>query len=325
MPLSLRLQGTSFETMMEEFSRYFGGFQASTEWRQREFGWGAEFIADGGVTSIRSRHRAPCVLWATEETQAQLSFVFPRRGIKEVHFGSSSTRVGPGQILLTKTTEPSSVTLHGTSTELDGLLLNWDQTAKAAVALFERPMTQRLELAPVLDATSEPGQFITQLSGCLIQGMRGQGCQRLSAIAISNLSEALIDCVLRVIPHNYTYLLARPVQSISPWHVRRAIEYMHSNLQQPLTIRQIAEEVGISVRALEYGFSDFKQTTPAAHMRMMRLEGARADLLDAECLLSIREVCLKWGFCHFGRFAVSYGQTYGEKPSETRQRVRSRR
>ncbi|MGO7682234.1 helix-turn-helix domain-containing protein, partial [Rhizobium johnstonii] len=52
-----------------------------------------------------------------------------------------------------------------------------------------------------------------------------------------------------------------------------------------------------------------------------RLRAARQELLDPESKETMKAVCLKWGFFHFGRFSAVYKTTYGEYPSDTRKRV----
>jgi transcriptional regulator GlxA family with amidase domain len=96
---------------------------------------------------------------------------------------------------------------------------------------------------------------------------------------------------------------------------------MQANINQPITMPMVAEAAGVSVRALETGFRAFRDTTPAAYLLRLRLRAARQDLLDPENNQAMREICLKWGFFHFGRFSAVYRTTYGENPSDTRRRV----
>jgi transcriptional regulator GlxA family with amidase domain len=70
------------------------------------------------------------------------------------------------------------------------------------------------------------------------------------------------------------------------------------------------------------GFRTFKDTSPAAYLHTLRLRAVRQDLLDPENSQTMKEICLKWGFFHFGRFATAYRATYDEYPSDTRKRVR---
>jgi transcriptional regulator GlxA family with amidase domain len=61
-----------------------------------------------------------------------------------------------------------------------------------------------------------------------------------------------------------------------------------------------------------------KGTPSAAHLRNPSFS---EDLLDPSNLESVKDICLKWGFFHFGRFSSAYREVYGEKPSDTKRRA----
>jgi AraC-like DNA-binding protein len=79
----------------------------------------------------------------------------------------------------------------------------------------------------------------------------------------------------------------------------------------------LAEATGISIRSLQYGFRRFRNITPLAYLREVRLEAAQAELSSPLNMLSIKDVALKWGFTHMGHFAARYRAAYGETPSQT--------
>ncbi|MFF0952194.1 helix-turn-helix transcriptional regulator [Rhizobium leguminosarum] len=99
---------------------------------------------------------------------------------------------------------------------------------------------------------------------------------------------------------------------------------MHANIATPLDMSMVAEAAGVSVRSLESGFRVFKETTPAAYLRTIRLRAARGDLLDPLNRLSVKNICLKWGFFHFGRFSAVYRASCGERPSDSKKRAATR-
>jgi transcriptional regulator GlxA family with amidase domain len=127
--------------------------------------------------------------------------------------------------------------------------------------------------------------------------------------------------LVRSVPHRFSHLLDKKIHLIAPRHVRRAIDFMQANIGQPFTMQTVAEDVGVSVRSLETSFRAFKGTTPGAYLRTMRLRAAREDLLNPSTRQSVRDICLKWGFFHFGRFSMVYKATFGESPSDTRKRA----
>ena len=92
---------------------------------------------------------------------------------------------------------------------------------------------------------------------------------------------------------------------------------MRENLHANLTIEQLAEQAGVSVRTLFAGFKSFLNTTPMSYLKELRFEQAHMELLQNEHV-SVTDVAFKWGFSHLGRFSQEYKRRYGELPSCTR-------
>ncbi|MGD9480291.1 MULTISPECIES: helix-turn-helix transcriptional regulator [Rhizobiaceae] len=96
---------------------------------------------------------------------------------------------------------------------------------------------------------------------------------------------------------------------------------MIANIAEPLTLDKIAAVSGVSERALQMGFRQFKMTTPMAYLRYLRLEAMHQDLKGGQPGMELKEVGLRWGFLHMGRMAAEYRSRYGELPSETYKRA----
>ncbi|WP_175470244.1 helix-turn-helix transcriptional regulator [Curtobacterium sp. MCBA15_001] len=100
--------------------------------------------------------------------------------------------------------------------------------------------------------------------------------------------------------------------------VRAAVEYIHANADLPITVIDVAEAVGASVRALQSAFQRHLESTPNTYLRNVRLDRVRALLLRADpAVASVAGIASAWGFLHLGRFAATYTQRVGEKPSAT--------
>jgi AraC-like DNA-binding protein len=96
--------------------------------------------------------------------------------------------------------------------------------------------------------------------------------------------------------------------------VRRALE-VADPLVTPL---ELARAAGVSLRTLQDAFHQELQTTPTAHLRRRRLEGAHAELRRlAYDATTVEAVAHRWGFTNYGRFTRSYRATYGVSPAAT--------
>jgi AraC family ethanolamine operon transcriptional activator len=100
--------------------------------------------------------------------------------------------------------------------------------------------------------------------------------------------------------------------------VRRAEEYMRAHLREPVTLRDLCREAGVSERAVQYGFREVLGMSPKAYFKAKRLNGLRRDLKSADpACTSVAEVAGRWGFWHTGNLAADYLRLFGELPSDT--------
>lgn len=103
-----------------------------------------------------------------------------------------------------------------------------------------------------------------------------------------------------------------------PALLRRAIEFMDSNVDSDIALVDIAEAIHVTPRAVQYMFRKHLDTTPLQYLRRVRLHHAHQDLLRADRMHdTVTTIAARWGFMHSGRFAVLYRQTYGQSPHTT--------
>ena len=187
--------------------------------------------------------------------------------------------------------------------------------------LIERPVTRPLEFAPNIDLAKDAGLAITALAGALQAGLAGDAPLLRSPIAMQRMKETTIALLLESVPHRFSDGLRAPVTAVSPYYVKRAIEYMWANAYRPVSAGEIAAECGVGVRALNSGFRRFKAMPMMAYLREIRLSAVRQELRDPTSVGAIGEIAGKWGFTHLGRFSSEYEKRFGELPSQTRRRT----
>jgi transcriptional regulator GlxA family with amidase domain len=132
------------------------------------------------------------------------------------------------------------------------------------------------------------------------------------------IASALVSTLLVSMPHNRQRALEAASTSIAPFFVRRAERFIEENARQAVDLEDLAGVAGVSTRALQMGFRRFRNTTPTAYLRAIRLELARTELARAKrnggSVTSIGHLC---GFGHLGRFAADYKARFDESPSQT--------
>ncbi|MDR1678081.1 MAG: GlxA family transcriptional regulator [Deltaproteobacteria bacterium] len=99
--------------------------------------------------------------------------------------------------------------------------------------------------------------------------------------------------------------------------VRKVTVYMEKNLSVPLSIDQMAKEVGVSSRQLERLFISSLKDSPAGYFRKLRLR--RAHWLLHHSDISVTEIALECGFNNSSHLAKRYKDFFGHSPSYSRE------
>jgi AraC-like DNA-binding protein len=128
--------------------------------------------------------------------------------------------------------------------------------------------------------------------------------------------EFMLSLLLDLAPHNYSDEIKQPHPLAAPRTLREA-ERLMREADGVASVHEIAAALAVSVRSLEAGFREWKQETPIAFMRRLRLAAAREQLANPGARTTVTEVALSCGFLHLPRFAQYYRAAFNEHPSET--------
>jgi AraC-like DNA-binding protein len=148
---------------------------------------------------------------------------------------------------------------------------------------------------------------------------RGAASTTLPAAVLTQLREAVLTAVLLSIPSSLTPSILRETPPRRRASVQAAIDLIAAERRGDLSLGDIANRVGVGLRALELGFKQELDATPMEYLRLSRLRRAYDELQTAGpgSGLRVAEVAQKWGFFHTGRFSRMYRQRFGEYPSAT--------
>ncbi len=98
--------------------------------------------------------------------------------------------------------------------------------------------------------------------------------------------------------------------------IQKVLDYISSNLDQDLTLNQIAQSVSLSRSRLHYLFKTQLGMPTIQYIKMRRLEKAR-DLLRTTSL-PVKEVRVRVGLHDRSHFARQFKKTYGVTPYQCR-------
>lgn len=101
-----------------------------------------------------------------------------------------------------------------------------------------------------------------------------------------------------------------------PDALRTLLRLMSSNIDEPLSIEELADYVGLSRRRIERLFQSHLETTPSRYYLELRLTHARRLLLQSS--LSISDITVACGFVSSTHFSHCFKEFFGVPPSQAR-------
>ncbi|UBR51608.1 helix-turn-helix domain-containing protein [Halomonas sp. FeN2] len=106
--------------------------------------------------------------------------------------------------------------------------------------------------------------------------------------------------------------------------VDRARIYAIEHSDTPFSIMDLCNHVGASRRKLQYCFQDVLGISPVSFLRILRLNAVHKALCTGGEEKQIQDIAAEWGFWHLGHFTSDYRNLFGERPSDTRSRTKSK-
>ena len=110
--------------------------------------------------------------------------------------------------------------------------------------------------------------------------------------------------------------MGRSTETMRPL-LREAMTLIENNIEEPLTVPQIANLLGVSQRQLERQFKKNVGCTVVQFALLKRLQNARLLLISTD--MSIRQIATASGFNTMSHFAFSFGKFFGRRPSDYRE------
>ncbi|MGF6395883.1 GlxA family transcriptional regulator [Pseudomonas plecoglossicida] len=106
----------------------------------------------------------------------------------------------------------------------------------------------------------------------------------------------------------------RPQQPRVCKALREVIALMESNVEEPLSPKQLSQVVGLSIRQVQRLFRDQLQMTPQKYYFQLRLTEARRLIQNSNA--SVLDVSIACGFVSCTHFSRSYNAFFGHPPSK---------
>jgi AraC-like DNA-binding protein len=252
----------------------------------------------------------------------RLTILLPRSGQLRVRVGSGDHRVTPQSPVAVGAGERATEAMAGRSGRFAATTLQLP--IGRVLALAERAgLPRRCAFGP--DAVSLRGQ----IGESVLQGMN-RLADDIFYLPEAPLPPKVAQAIANLIDEQLVALMdgqsrPQPPRVLPAFHrVRAAEEIMHADSDEPLSMIDLAQRLGVSLRSLQLAFAEVHDgQSPRQIYNQIRLQRARQRLLDASGPDQVTTIALDTGFVHLSRFAQSYARTFGELPSQTLARRRA--
>jgi AraC-like DNA-binding protein len=182
-------------------------------------------------------------------------------------------------------------------------------------SLLGRTLRRPLRFATAMDPRGVLGALATTdavLASC--------GPEGPPPLVAGELERSITTALLLGHAHTYSADLRAPPRT-PRGIVDAALDRAAATPGEPPSLAELARAAGTSERTLHEAFRRRFGTSPAAHLRGLRLQAARDALLAAEPdVATVARIALEHGFAHPGRFATAYRARFGEAPGDTLRR-----
>ncbi|WP_404400474.1 AraC family transcriptional regulator [Pelagibacterium halotolerans] len=319
--------GTGFDAFMDTFAQFVPSTSGQIgAGKGNAFQWQLGCVASPDVTLFHMHYSADWFVSSESDYEGLKVLALFSGGAYDATVGSNNVTVVPGTALLLPMARANRfASVNGPQMSRGNLVFSSSAVKRVLSSMFGDVVLSELELAPLFNLATPAGATFYCLIHAIASGMTGERVLERSPQAMALLVESTLRFIFENVPHRLSSHLERGgFLDIAPRHIREAIDFMHANMHKSLTISEIADAAGVSVRALQTGFRQFQDMTPTAYLRQIRLQAARDELSCLDNRLPINSVALKWGFTHFGHFAARYRAAFGEYPSETVRKVQHR-
>ena len=200
------------------------------------------------------------------------------------------------------------------------LMLRIDRSLleREMLAWTGREPRDRIEFDQSQALAMEKAATLTHAVRMLCDDLRDKSSSLDHPLVRDRIASALASALLVGLPHNHSRAFEAREASIAPASVRRAERFIEENAAKAIGLADVASAAGVSARALQMAFRRFRDTTPMAYLRALRLDMARAELARAaRDGGSVASIALAHGFGSLSRFAADYRARFQESPSDT--------
>ncbi|MEM6988003.1 MAG: helix-turn-helix domain-containing protein, partial [Pseudomonadota bacterium] len=147
----------------------------------------------------------------------------------------------------------------------------------------------------------------------------GSAIEMMLALIEQWVDRSLAEAVARLfdfVPADGLGALRDATRGLRDDRVARVLNAMASHMTDPLSVEQLAEQIGVSTRGLRALFERELGRSPGECYSQLRMERARQLLVESDW--SVATVAQQCGYAQTASLTRAYQRHFGESPLQTR-------
>lgn len=244
----------------------------------------------------------------------------PVGGLMAVDIGRDVLACSERRTAIASPGQPNTMRIDG-GTERLALSMQRSALRRRLACLTGEAVVGDVTFDAALDLDAGPGRLIVDAMRLLVAAEDRGDAVFADPLRLAHFEDLALSSLLLYQPHSHMRLLERPSRAPASRDVRRAIDFIEAHLDAPIQLEDLVAVAGVPGRTLNDHFRAFTGLAPMAYLRKARMTAVREALLAGDAA-SVTEAAMRFGFLHLGRFAVAYGDAFGESPSTTLARAR---
>jgi AraC-like DNA-binding protein len=246
-----------------------------------------------------------------------ITFLLPRSGRLDIQIGAQNYAVYSGRLTAFRPTDRRTRSVADPIAQFHAATLQVPMARMGDLAGAAGTTTDRAFPTDGVSLQGEVGLYLTRSLPQLADTLFLRPALALPAKATKAIVYLIDDQLCELIERQSANATSRRI--LPAFHrVRQAEDLMHAQSDDPVSILEIAQALGVSLRSLQLAFNEvYDGLSPRDYLTRVRLDKARKRLLSAKGDGQVTTIALDSGFFHLSRFAQAYARAFGERPSET--------
>lgn len=172
-----------------------------------------------------------------------------------------------------------------------------------------------LEFFPIHTNALDQAATLTNVIKTLCYELRRQSSAICRPQIAKHFEQVVAELLLAEVPNNH---MSAPgsIANPAPVYLQSALRFIHTHLDERISIEDIARYASVTPRALQIAFRRHLGITPRAYVRNARLDLAHHALsADVTHRLKLSSVAQDHGFANASKFAQRFRERFGQNPS----------